>query len=117
MPLAMPILILQAERPPSLPSASAPSVRVRGCALTSFAGLPAQQARCLHSIIRLTEDTGMSPTLEKIAADMDCTKQWVGDLVLELKKKGRIKHEAGKHRSIEVVEKKDETLIKNPRRT
>lgn len=58
----------------------------------------------------------MSPTLEEIATSMERTKQQVQELVLELKKKGRIKHEARKHRSIEVVEIRDTTLIKKPLR-
>lgn len=85
--------------------------------MTSFIGLPTRQMQCLHSIIRLIEDTGQSPSLDEIAAQMvlytgsKITQQQVHKLVDELVSKGRLHREPKKHRSITVVEKKDETLF------
>ena len=81
--------------------------------MTSFIGLPAGQVRCLHTIIVLIDQTGMSPTLDEIAEAMPraadekpLTRQGVRFLVEELVKKGRLARDPHKHRSITVVETK-----------
>lgn len=76
--------------------------------MTSFAGLPVRQAQALHAIIRLIDETNLSPTIEEIGTAIRASKQQAHELVLELEKKGRIKRDAKKHRSIIVAEQKDE---------
>lgn len=86
--------------------------------MTNFIGLTTRQAQCLHTIIRLTDDTQQSPSLDEIAAQMvlytgnEVTKQQVHALVGELERKGHIHRDPKKRRSITVVEEKDEKLTK-----
>lgn len=80
--------------------------------MTNFMGLPSAQIRCLHAIVRLIEEKGISPTLDEIAEAMQTqekrpSRQAVYQLVNELAAKGRITRDPHKHRSITVVEKKE----------
>lgn len=78
--------------------------------MTSFTGLPVRQAQALHAIIRIIDETGLSPTIEEIGLAIHAPKQQAHELILELEKKGRIRRDPKKHRSITVVEVKDAKL-------